>query len=47
MESAGSIVLPCLEPSRVALGQGTDVARGQGSACEVGRKMQQHWTGSL
>jgi len=45
IESAGSFGLPCLEPSRVALGQERDVGRGRGSACEDGRKMQQHWTG--
>lgn len=39
------VALGCLalNPSRVALGQG----RGQGSACEDGGKMQQHWTSSL
>lgn len=47
IESAGSIGLPCLEPGRVVLGQGRDGGRGQGSACEDGRKMQQHWTSSL
>lgn len=39
--SAGSIGLPCLEPSRVAL------RRGQRSDSEDGRKIQQHWTSSL
>lgn len=46
-ESAGSIGLSCLGPVIVALGQGRDVGRGQGSAGEDGIKMQKHCTGSL